>query len=83
LDIVYELSGRLLFTDYLDDVSTAYVNSQTLQMHKGEKAVELAVRQQPTSGVRPFREGDVRGNPEINDWYFFSGIKFLYHFGNE
>ena len=83
LDIIYEIGARFLFTDYLDDVSSTYVNRETLLTHKGEKAVELAFRQIPSAGINPPREGDTRGNPEIKDWYFFSGIKLLIRLGNE
>ena len=80
-DVIYEVGARLLFTDYLDDVSSTYVNPQTLLMHRGEKAVELALRQDPASGGNLPHEGDIRGNPEVKDWYFFSGIKLLVHLG--
>jgi hypothetical protein len=80
-DVIYEIGGRVLFTDYIDDVSTTYVNSQTLLTHKGEKAVELAVRYDPATGGHFPHEGDIRGNPEAKDWYFISGIKLLIHLG--
>ena len=79
-DIIYEIGYRLLFTDHLDDVSSTYVDPQTLLMHKGEKAVELAYRQPGGAGNLP-HDGDTRGNPEIKDSYFFSGVKLLVHLG--
>ena len=70
-DISYELGFRILFTDYLDDVSKTYVNLNVLATEKGPKSAELAYR-----GTTPFLyEGEVRGNSSINDIYFFSGIK--------
>ncbi|MEP6596365.1 MAG: DUF6089 family protein, partial [Ginsengibacter sp.] len=82
-DIIYEIGARILFTDYLDDVSTSYVNPQTLLMHKGEKAVELAFRQEPASGSNLPLGGETRGNPGVKDWYFFNGIKLLVHLGKD
>ena len=76
LDIVYELGYRLTFTDYLDDVSTTYVDPQQLLAAKGPKAVELAYRAKPPF---PQGEGDQRGNLVVKDWYFFNGIKLLVH----
>jgi len=78
LDLVYEISYRVLFTDYLDDVSTTYVDPQKLLAAKGPKAVELAYRAKPPF---PQGEGDQRGNPNVKDWYFFNGIKLLVHLG--
>jgi hypothetical protein len=77
-DLVYEISYRVLFTDYLDDVSTTYVDPQKLLAAKGPKAVELAYRAKPPF---PQGEGDLRGNPNVKDWYFFNGIKLLVHLG--
>lgn len=80
MDIIYELGYRILFTDYLDDVSTTYVDPQVLLAARGPKAVELAYRAKP-----PFAqgEGDQRGNPGVNDWYFFNGIKLLVRLGKQ
>ena len=79
LDIGLELGGRLLFTDYLDDVSTTYANPQVLLDARGPQAMELAYRaQQPATAI----EGRQRGNPKHNDWYFFTGIKIQYKFGD-
>jgi hypothetical protein len=73
-DLVYELAGRALFTDYLDDVSTTYVNKQLLMVNSRPKAAELAYRQ--TNAPFP-AEGDIRGDPKVKDWYFMTGLKLL------
>jgi len=71
VEISYEFGYRILFTDYLDDVSKSYINPDALRQAKGDKAVELAYRMNV-----PFRaEGAQRGNPKKNDSYFFTGIK--------
>lgn len=71
-DISYEIGYRILFTDYLDDVSKTYVNLDVLSQAKGPKAAELSYRgKNPLSQV----DGLQRGNSKINDSYFFTGIK--------
>ena len=76
-DISYELGFRILFTDYVDDVSRTYVNLAVLSAANGPKSAELAYR-----GPSPFRlEGIGRGNSSINDVYFFSGIKITTNLG--
>ena len=77
-DISYEFGYRILFTDYLDDVSKTYVDLNVLTTEKGSKSAELAYR-----GAAPFRyEGEARGNPTIKDIYFFSGIKIATNLSN-
>ena len=76
-DIVYELGYRMLFTDYLDDVSTTYVDPARLLVARGSKAVEMAYRAELPF---PQSEGDQRGNPKVNDWYFFHGFKLIFRF---
>ena len=79
-DLIYELGGRALFTDYLDDVSKTYVNRQSLMTSSRPKAAEMAYRQTTV----PFpNEGDIRGNPKIKDWYFVTGLKLLIRLGRE
>jgi len=80
-EIIYEVGYRLLFTDYLDDVSGTYVNPNILLANRGPKAVELAYRAKPLPGGHPFPQGDgdQRGNTKVKDWYFINGIKLLIH----
>jgi hypothetical protein len=70
-----EFSQRKTFTDYLDDVSTHYVDPAVLLQAKGPKAVALAYRgdELPNgSGYPP--AGEQRGTPHEMDWYYFLGI---------
>lgn len=80
-DFVFEIGYRFLFTDYLDDVSTTYLTTQTLLEKRGPKTAELAYRAAPLPNV-PYN-GKVRGNPKIKDAYFLSGVKLLMHLGKE
>lgn len=72
----YELGLRKLFTDYLDDVSTNYVDQFILAQEKGPKAVEMAFRGgelKNSTAIYP-PEGEVRGGAKFKDWYYFHGI---------
>jgi len=73
----YEIGLRKLFTDYLDDVSTTYVDQATLLAAKGAKAVELAYRGNQLKGGGPAypANGTVRGGSKYKDWYYLSGIR--------
>ena len=76
LQLGLEVGLRKLFTDYLDDVSTTYVDEATLFNAKGAKAVELAFRGNeinPSLIYPPANEQ--RGNPKRKDLYYFSGIR--------
>ena len=79
-DFIYEIAGRALFTDYLDDVSKTYVKTQTLMTNSSPKTAELAYRQ--TDAPYP-SEGDIRGNPKVKDWYFITGLKLLIRLGRQ
>ncbi len=48
-----KLGFRKTFTDYLDDVSTFYVDQTILQNAKGGKAVEMAYRANELKGGAP------------------------------
>ncbi|MBS1947496.1 MAG: outer membrane beta-barrel protein [Bacteroidetes bacterium] len=75
--LAYEVSFRKLFTDYLDDVSTKYVDSATLAQAKGPLAIEMSYRGNEVKGGNPNypAAGTVRGNPKNKDWYYFTGIR--------
>jgi opacity protein-like surface antigen len=72
----YELGLRKLFTDYLDDVSTNYVDQFTLAQERGPKAVEMAFRggELKDSNASYPVDGTKRGGSEFKDWYYFHGI---------
>jgi len=79
LQLGLELGLRKLFTDYLDDVSTSYVDSATLYAARGPKAVELAYRGGEVSGGPAYpADGAQRGNSKYKDWYYFSGLRVIY-----
>lgn len=71
-----EFSQRKTFTDYLDDVSSHYVDRQTLLTAKGSKAVEMAYRGLPAANASAAypASGEQRGTPSEMDWYYFTGL---------
>lgn len=78
IDLAYELGFRYTNTDYLDDVSSTYANPQVLLANRGALAAELAYRQKNTTGAPT---GRIRGNPDAKDWYYMTGFKVCYKFG--
>ena len=77
LNVGIEAGVRITLTDYLDDVSTTYVNTALLAQSNGELAAALSNR----SG-REVQTGDPRGNPDDNDNYFMAGITVSYNFSD-
>ncbi|MGQ0740555.1 MAG: DUF6089 family protein [Bacteroidota bacterium] len=71
-----ELSQRKTFTDYVDDVSSHYVDRNVLLQAKGAKAVELSFREDELPNGRTLfpGHGEQRGTPSEMDWYYFFGL---------
>jgi hypothetical protein len=71
----YEIGLRKLFTDYLDDVSSTYVDGTLLGQARGQKAVEMAYRGGELKDGDPVypADGTVRGG-KFKDWYYFTGV---------
>ncbi len=78
-NIGIEVGLRKTFTDYLDDVSTTYVNDADILESRGEIALALANR----SGVAK-EFGDARGGSTnskgVDDWYSTAAITISYNF---
>lgn len=83
VNVGFEFGFRKLFTDYLDDVSTTYVDKSSLLANRGAKAVELAYRgdelkngnmQYPVAGRK-------RGTAGNNDAYYFTMLTFSFRLG--
>lgn len=74
-----EFNYRFLFTDYLDDVSTTYINPSLYQDYMSPKLAALAQKLQsrkaeltPGAVTNP---GDQRGSPKSNDSFFTIQLK--------
>jgi Domain of unknown function (DUF6089) len=75
--LAYEIGFRKLFTDYLDDVSTTYVDENVLLAARGPEAIEMSYRGNELKGGDPAYpvSGTLRGGAKYKDWYYFSVIK--------
>lgn len=80
ISVGVEMGFRKLFTDYLDDVSTAYIDKNILELNKGPKAVELAYRGGEIKPNPPYpKAGETRGHSP-KDWYYFTAFTLSYRF---
>ena len=78
-----EIGLRKTNTDYLDDVSTTYVDQALLNANRGQQAVELAFRgDELKTGLSYPADGTQRGSAKNKDWYYFSGITLQVRLGN-
>jgi hypothetical protein len=76
-----EFSGRQMFSDYLDDVSTVYPDRFTLENQRGEIAVLLSDRSAEL-GIEPIGQpGRQRGVSGDNDSYYSLRVGLVYYIG--
>lgn len=74
---------RKLFTDYLDDVSTNYIDAADLLAAKGQTAVDISYRSDEVGGSPVYpAKGEQRGSPKSKDYYYFTGIHLTYRLGS-
>lgn len=78
-----ELAPRVTFTDYIDDVSGNYVSYDDLIAAGRPLAAVISNRigEYQGSSIVNVETGSMRGNPNNNDWYFFSGVYLSYNWG--
>lgn len=77
--LAFEIGIRKTNTDYLDDVSTTYVDQALLAQKRGGAASAIAYRGDELPNGDPYpAAGTRRGNPDNKDWYLFSGISFRF-----
>jgi len=72
-----EFGMRKTFTDYLDDVSSIYVDNIIVGGASGPMAVAMKDRAAEV-GQLPFENGEQRGNSKNKDWYMIGGLTFTY-----
>jgi hypothetical protein len=78
---------RKTFTDYIDDISTTYMDHAALSAEKGQIAAALADRTpeliDPDTNLPriPNEDGMSRGNSETTDWYSFAGLTITFKLG--
>lgn len=75
----FEFGGRLLSTDYLDDVGTTDVNYNELLQGNGPLAAQLSNPSIENAGGEDivYRRGG-----DSNDWYYIGSVTLSYHFGS-
>ncbi len=69
-----EVGWRRTFTDYLDDVSTIYPDKE-LNFEYSDRSREVTETNTFVSEA-----GDMRGDPNLKDWYLQAGITLSYRF---
>jgi len=80
-DLIFraELGLRILFTDYLDDVSSTYPDKAGLLLNNGQLAVDLSFRGDEVKPGQAFpAQGAKRGNPARNDYYYCGLVGLSY-----
>lgn len=75
LDVALEATYRLTFTDYLDDVSSFYLDRES---YPSELAASLGDRRQE-NGLEPMPGGSKRGNPTLKDGYALYNVRIIYY----
>ena len=77
--LLLDLTPRITFTDYIDDVSGAYPDSAALATSPGGSLAVQASYQGLNSSFPG--KGRQRGSPDNNDVYVVGGISLRYYFG--
>jgi hypothetical protein len=73
-----EVGWRKTFTDHLDDVSTTYQNlsaGDATYRQLSDRSWEVSENGQPLAS-----QGDMRGDPNLKDWYFQTALTLSYRF---
>lgn len=85
VNIRFEIVHRILQTDYLDDVSTNYINPDLFNNYllpaHAALAQQLYARRQEIIIDKPVKIGEQRGNPKKNDAYFTMQLKMGVNIG--
>jgi hypothetical protein len=76
-----EIGWRTTFTDYIDDISTNYVNDPDGISNKTSQELldeinSTTAPEDGTIGLRHFTVGSKRGNPDNNDSYMTATVNF-------
>jgi hypothetical protein len=71
-----EFGYRKTFTDYLDDVSTNYVDKSALLTARGQTAVDFAWRGDEYNGAPYPAGGRERGHANQKDGYYFRALTY-------
>lgn len=84
IGIRVEAAIRILSTDYLDDVSTVFVNRTDLLTNNGQQAVDLAFRRDELNASLQYpNQGARRGNPSSKDYYYTAGVTLSFRLSGD
>jgi hypothetical protein len=82
MDLSFEFVYRKTFTDYLDDVSTRYIDNTSFDdpvaAALADRTYEGGFAVHNSDDGMHWREGHKRGNPTKKDGFFMLGFKFEY-----
>lgn len=82
LTLAFEAGMRYTLTDYLDDISTTYVDANVQILESGDLSWRLSNRTGEVEGQpRDLGNNDRRGNPDDTDWYMMGGVSLTYTIG--
>jgi hypothetical protein len=88
--VSFEVIGRKTPTDYLDDVSTKYIDNKDFYTFFGQTSPIARIAEQMANnpvyknGGAPllgWGAGGLRGSPQYKDYYYSSNIRLSYRFG--
>lgn len=88
MNVGLEFIYRKTFTDYIDDVSTTFVDPAVLQANLPPGTSQIAIamaNKSPLQGIpgSNYNPGDKRGDPNQDDAYFTIGIKVGIRLGSD
>jgi hypothetical protein len=85
VNLSLEILHRTTFTDYIDDVSTTYIDPSSFYAHMPLAQAQLAERMANKSGnfgaTTPYAPGSKRGTATNNDAYFSVNVKLGFRLG--
>jgi hypothetical protein len=82
VNLSFEIIHRKTFTDYVDDVSTDYIDPALFYNYLPTAQAQLAERMANKSLNGAYDAGDQRGNVKNNDAYYSAGFKLGVRLGN-
>ena len=88
VNVGLELLYRKTFTDYIDDVSTTFVDPAVLKANLPNGVYQIAIamaNKSPLQGIpgSNYNPGDKRGDPTQKDAYFTLGLKIGVRLGSD
>jgi hypothetical protein len=87
VNVSFEIVYRKTFTDYIDDVSTTYIDPSLFSKYLSPSQAVIASAMSNKSPYRtttpgPYGPGGIRGDATQKDAYFTTGFKMAFRLGN-